>query len=268
MSVTPGPVATPLREPERARGRRPGGEDGVGVPDEQRPRTARFAREDRLDGVAEPAGRVGVPGHGAAEPREAIGRPGGHLVDPVAGVAAAVDVDEALEVGEQGRLRRGDPRAAARRARGRGEARSPPSAPGQSRTEVHPGSCGHGSRRPGPRRTGGSARCDTPRHGIRTGGGSRGRAGGRPDPATGQRLPTVPATPGFPAPRSAPPAGDLPAGPRRGHRPRRDVRAGGARRRGRPRLLGRRPDLDQRRRSVPSGEPVHALRLRTIIKII
>jgi hypothetical protein len=100
----PGPRRDTAREPERTLSHRPDREDGVGVPDEQRAWTARLAREDRFDRVAEPAGRVGMPGDRAAEPREAIGCPGGDQVHSVAGVAAGVEVDEVLELGEQVRL--------------------------------------------------------------------------------------------------------------------------------------------------------------------
>ena len=63
-----------------------------------------LAVEDGLHGVAEDAVGVGVAGHLAAEARQERGHPRRHLVHAVAGVAPAVQVDETLEVGEEGRL--------------------------------------------------------------------------------------------------------------------------------------------------------------------
>ena len=100
MSVTPGPVAIPSRTVYGRSAAVPGsntvsmcpmhstvGPSGVG-PDE--------LADDR---VAE-ALLVGVAGHGGAQAFEPLPRPAAHLVDARLRVRAAVDVDEALEVGE------------------------------------------------------------------------------------------------------------------------------------------------------------------------
>jgi len=107
MSVTPGPWATPPRTANGRAAAVPSGKTVSRWP--RRSARGRPARpEDGLDRVAEDAGRVRVAGHLAAEAGQVPGRPGRHLVHAVARVAPAVDVDEALELGPEGRLGGGD----------------------------------------------------------------------------------------------------------------------------------------------------------------
>ena len=105
MSVTPGPVAMPS---VIANGPLGGGarvEHRVHVADAQQRDPVRVGPRDvRDDGLAQPE-LVRLGADRRAEAAQAVGRPGADLVDPGLRVAAAVDVDEALEVREVGGLR-------------------------------------------------------------------------------------------------------------------------------------------------------------------
>ena len=92
---------------ERPSGGRAGIEDRVHVPDQQDPRAVGAAREGRHDRVAEATGRVRPDLDRGPKAREELGRPAADLVDPFGRVAAAVDVDQALEVAEVAREVRG-----------------------------------------------------------------------------------------------------------------------------------------------------------------
>ena len=103
MSVTPGPVAM---LPSSRNGRAAGGarlEHGVHVADQQDPRATGAALEGADHGAAEAS--VGIrpvldPG---ADALHELARPAPDLVDARRDVAAAVDVHQVLEVGEEGR---------------------------------------------------------------------------------------------------------------------------------------------------------------------
>ena len=101
MSVTPGPVGDAVLHPERTLGHGPRVEDGVHVPDEQRPRTVGPPIERGDDRRAEAARRVRPRLDRRPELRRgssATQRPTSST--PAGRVVAAVDVDQALEVGE------------------------------------------------------------------------------------------------------------------------------------------------------------------------
>ena len=125
MSVTPGPVAMPSSIAERSLGGGAFGEDGVEVADQQDARAGRVAVERADDGVAERL--VRMDGDGRAEALEELGRPAPDLVDAGLRVAAAVDVDQRLEVAQEGRLVGGDGGAEARQLVGRRPRRPVPS---------------------------------------------------------------------------------------------------------------------------------------------
>ena len=84
-------------------------EDRVHVPDQQDPRAIGAARRTspRPCRRGDPPGPAG-PRPSAPRLGEELGRPAADLVDPFGRVAAAVDVDEALEVAEVAREVRGD----------------------------------------------------------------------------------------------------------------------------------------------------------------
>ena len=71
--------------------------------DQQDPRGAGAALEARHHRVADAAGRVRPALDLRAETGQELGRPASDLVDAIAGVAAAIDVDEALEVAQEAR---------------------------------------------------------------------------------------------------------------------------------------------------------------------
>ena len=109
MSVTPGPVGDAVLDAERPLRRGPRVEDRVHVADEQDPRRRRAGRRTSPTTVSpsRPAGS-GRRSTVGAEAGEEAGRPAPTSLTPGRRVAAAVDVDEALEVGEVGRQVRGD----------------------------------------------------------------------------------------------------------------------------------------------------------------
>ncbi len=75
-------------------------EDGVEVPDQQDPRRTGSTVEGRDDRVPEATGRVAAALDVRAKSGEEVGRPAADFVDALGGIAAAVDVDQALEVPE------------------------------------------------------------------------------------------------------------------------------------------------------------------------
>ena len=118
MSVTPGPWATPSSIAERPLGHRARVEDRVHVADEQDPRRRR-AGPSNVATTVSPSRPVGSGRRSTVAPSadRNAGDPAADLVDAVRRVRAAVDVDEALEVGEVARQVGLDRRAQARRAR-------------------------------------------------------------------------------------------------------------------------------------------------------
>ena len=83
---------------ERSVGGGPRIEHRVEVADQQDPRRASTALEGRHHRVADAAGRVRPALDRRAETAQELGGPASDLVDAIGGVAAAIDVDEALEV--------------------------------------------------------------------------------------------------------------------------------------------------------------------------
>ena len=108
MSVTPGPECLPGLGAERALRRSPRIEDRVHVTDEQEPRPgANHPRHGADDGRAQAAFRIGVRHDLRSNIRQKPGHECGDLFDPGRGVAAAIDVHEALAIGQVGGSRRG-----------------------------------------------------------------------------------------------------------------------------------------------------------------
>ena len=123
MSVTPGPVRDAVLDAERALGGGARVEHRVHVADQQDARPARPSRRTWPTTVSpsRPSGRAG-PRRVAPSPSRKPRGPAPDLVDAGRRVAPAVDVDEALEVGEVGRqvgCDRGAQRRRARRSRRR-----------------------------------------------------------------------------------------------------------------------------------------------------
>ena len=111
MSVTPGPYATPSSMRNGRGGRRPGVEDGVHVPDRAGPAAPRRDPRTCRRPCPVAAFRIRPMLHGGAETLEEPARPRADLVDARRRVAAAVDVDEVLEVGQEVRQVGRDDRA-------------------------------------------------------------------------------------------------------------------------------------------------------------
>ena len=102
MSVTPGPVAMPSSIVNGRSAAVPGSNTVSMWPMQSRARAIRVGAVDLRDDRVAEAELVGVRRHRRPEGPEPVRRPGADRVDAGLRVAAAVDVDEALEVGEVG----------------------------------------------------------------------------------------------------------------------------------------------------------------------